>query len=184
MKFTRTWEMPNSKTFQINAIKGLILSYIKKGQTIVDPFANEMSIRKYLRDANYISNDLDTEFDTDYHEDASDFMKRFDDNSVDVVLFDPPYSSRQVSECYKKLGRTVTMLDTSSNWFSKFKDEIARIIKPNGICISFGWNTNGIGKQNNFEIIEILDVAHGGNHNDTLCVVEQKIIRKKSLIGE
>lgn len=36
----------------------------------------------------------------------------------------------------------------------------------------------GIGgnrKQRGFEIIEILLIAHGGNHNDTICVVEHKI---------
>ena len=54
------------------------------------------------------------------------------------------------------------------------KKEIARITKPNGIVISFGWNTNGIGKTKGFEIIEIMTVAHGGQHNDTICTVEIK----------
>lgn len=47
-------------------------------------------------------------------------------------------------------------------------------MKPNGICLSFGWNTNGVGKKREFEIIEILVVAHGGSKNDTLCTVEKK----------
>ena len=55
------------------------------------------------------------------------------------------------------------------------KKEIARITKPNSIVITFGWNTNGIGKTKGFEIIEILLVAHGGSHNDTICVVERKL---------
>ena len=167
--------MPNSKTFKIKAIKGLILSYIKDNDIILDPFANECSIKQYLLNCKYISNDLDTTYSTDYHEEAQDFLKRFEDNSIDVVLYDPPYSPRQISECYKKLNKTVTMTDTNSGYFVKFKDEIARVLKPNGICISFGWNTNGIGSKRNFEILEILDVAHGGNHNDTLCTVERKL---------
>jgi len=56
------------------------------------------------------------------------------------------------------------------------KKEIARIIKNDGIVISFAWNSNGIGKTKGFEIIEILMVSHGGNHNDTICTVERKII--------
>jgi 16S rRNA G966 N2-methylase RsmD len=48
-------------------------------------------------------------------------MILFDDNSVDVILFDPPYSGRQVAECYKKLNKTVTMNDTNSGYFTKFK---------------------------------------------------------------
>lgn len=99
----------------------------------------------------------------------------FADESVDMVLYDPPYSSRQVSECYKKLGKTVTMKDTQSSYFTKFKKEIARIMKKNGICISCGWNSNGIGKSLGFEIVELKVLAHGGAHNDTLVTVERKI---------
>lgn len=43
------------------------------------------------------------------------------------------------------------------------------------IEISFGWNSGGIGKQYDFEIIEIMLVAHGGAHNDTIVTVERKI---------
>ena len=174
ISFNRVWEMPNSKTFKIKAIKNIIKKYCKSGMVVIDPFANEFSIKKELIDCKYVSNDIDTQFNTDFHLEAQDFMKLFDDNSVDIVLFDPPYSGRQVSECYKKLGKTVTMSDTNSGYFTKFKKEIARILKLNGICITCCWNTNGIGKKYGFEIVEILDVAHGGSHNDTLVTVERK----------
>lgn len=173
MIITRQWSMPNKNTFKIKPIRELIEKYIKESDIVIDPFANESSI-KNIRCKKYISNDLDTEYDTDYHLEAQDFMKMFKDNSIDVVLFDPPYSGRQVKECYTKLGRTVTMADTNSGYFVKFKKEIMRILKPDGICISFGWNTNGIGKKYNLEIIEVLVVAHGGQHNDTLVTVERK----------
>lgn len=84
-------------------------------------------------------------------------------------------SPRQVSECYKKLGKTVNMQTTQASFWGDLKKEIARVVKPGGLVITFGWNTNGIGKTKNFEIIEILLVAHGGNHNDTICVVEKKL---------
>jgi hypothetical protein len=42
------------------------------------------------------------------------------------------------------------------------------------MAISFGWSSNGIGKTLNFEQLEILIVAHGGIHNDTICTVERK----------
>ena len=174
MKIKREWAMPNSKTFKIKPIKELIKRYVKNSDLVIDPFANEYSIKNEIICKQYISNDIDTSFDTDYHLEAQEFMKLFDDNSVDVVLFDPPYSGRQVSECYKKLNKTVTMNDTNSGYFTKFKKEIARILKPNGICITCCWNTNDKGKKYGFEIIEILDVAHGSMHNDTLVTVELK----------
>jgi hypothetical protein len=57
------------------------------------------------------------------------------------------------------------------------KNEIARIVKPGGTVLSFGWNSNGVGKNRGFEIIEILLVAHGGQHNDTICIAEKKLIK-------
>ena len=175
MIIDRIWEMPNSKTFQVNAIKDFICdNIIGSNLTILDPFANEHSIKKHLLNHNYICNDLDTDFDCDYNIDALDFLKLFKDRSVDVVLFDPPYSSRQVKECYKKLDRTVTFEDTSAGFIQNFRDEISRIVKPNGIVFTFGWNSNGIGKNNNFTIEKIRLVAHGGNHNDTICLMERK----------
>ena len=102
-------------------------------------------------------------------------MKSLPDASADMVLYDPPYSPRQVSECYKSLGHTVNMQTTQASYWSKQKKEIARITKPGGIVITFGWNSGGIGMSNGFEIVEILMVAHGGWHNDTICTVEHKI---------
>ena len=49
-------------------------------------------------------------------------------------------------------------------------------MKKDGKVISFGWNSNGIGKTLGFEQVEILMVAHGGHHNDTICTVEVKKI--------
>lgn len=134
---------------------------------IIDPFANNSKIAT-------VTNDLNPDFNTDFHMDAFDFLKMFDNNSIDVVLYDPPYSTRQVSESYKNIGKEVTALDTSANWRKKHLDEIQRILKPNGIAICFGWNTNGVGKTRGFEMVEVLIVAHGGSHNDTLCTVEIK----------
>lgn len=174
MTITKEWAMPNGKTFTIKPIKELILRYVKEGMTVIDPFANEASIKASLPSCVYISNDLDPNYKCDYSLEAGEFLERFKDQSVDLVLYDPPYSPRQVKEVYTSLERTVTMQDTQSSYWTKFKKEIARVLKPNGICITFGWNTNGIGKINGTEQIEILIVAHGGNRNDTLCVVERK----------
>ena len=106
--------------------------------------------------------------------DALEFITMFSDESVDVVLYDPPYSPRQVSECYKGVGREVTSIDTSGAWRRKHLDEISRILKPGGIVFCFGWNSNGVGKKRGFQMKEILLVAHGGSHNDTICTVEVK----------
>ena len=106
--------------------------------------------------------------------DALDFLKMFDDESVDCVLYDPPYSLRQVSECYKGVGRAVTKETTQSSWRARHLDEIKRILKPGGYALCFGWNSNGVGKTRGFEMIELLIVPHGGSKHDTICTVERK----------
>jgi site-specific DNA-adenine methylase len=168
MIINRIWEMPNKNTFSIRCIKNLIEKYNRPEYFSIDPFANTNRIAK-------ITNDLDPDINCDFCMDALDFIKKFEDESVDFVLYDPPYSPRQVSECYRKMGRTVNMQSTQSSFWGNLKKAVAKIVKIDGYVMSFGWNSNGIGKTKGFEIEEILLVAHGGIHNDTICTVERKI---------
>lgn len=164
--------MPNSHTFEIKPIKELIEKYINRivgtnPKTIIDPFANNNQYGT-------ITNDLDKTMPTDYHIEATDFLSLLDSNIADMILYDPPYSPRQISEAYKKFDLSVNMETTQASYWRKQKEQIFRICKPNGIVISFGWNSGGIGKKYGFEILEILLVPHGGAHNDTICTVEIK----------
>lgn len=162
----RIWAMPNKNTFEIKPIHDLIVDEITDGIWI-DPFANRNKLAS-------ITNDLSTEFDTDYHLDALDFLKMFDADSVDGVLYDPPYSPRQVSECYNNVGYNVTWDTTKASFWGNHKREISRIVKIGGKVITFGWNSGGIGYKYGFEIQKVLLVPHGGWHNDTICTVEIK----------
>ena len=162
----RVWAMPNKNTFDIKPINQLIKEELTDGLWI-DPFANKNKLAT-------ITNDLSLEFDTDYHLDAFEFMRMFDTGSVDGVLYDPPYSPRQVSECYNNVGYNVTWDTTKASFWGNHKREISRIVKIGGKVITFGWNSGGIGYKYGFEIERILLVPHGGWHNDTICTVEIK----------
>lgn len=165
MKMSRIWAMPNSETFSIPPIRDLIRQYAKG--VIVDPFARNSGMAT-------ISNDLDPGCKTDYHLDALDFLRMLPDRSADTVLYDPPYSPRQIAECYKRLGKSVNMATTQNSYWSRQKAEIARIVKPGGAVITCSWNSGGIGSKFGFEIQEILLVCHGSWHNDTIVVVDRK----------
>ena len=93
---------------------------------------------------------------------------------VDVALFDPPYSPRQVVECYQGIGRVVEQGDTNNSSWRSERDVLNRIVKPGGVVLSFGWNSCGMGINRGFDIEEILIVCHGGGHNDTICMAERK----------
>lgn len=162
--------MPNGNTFTIKPIKELVERIVGKygDGVIVDPFANQSSYGT-------ITNDLNPEFDTDYHMDALEFLKMLPDESSDLVLYDPPYSITQAAQLYKAYGKEKLEVNVANmKYWAECKNNIARILKRGGECISCGWNTNGIGKNRGFAITEILIVAHGGSKNDTLVTLEVK----------
>ena len=164
--------MPSKWTFTIKPIRELLEREVGSGFLInglwVDPFAGESSPAQ-------ITNDINPERPTTHHMDAIEFLKSLPADYCDGVLLDPPYSNRQVSECYKANGIAVTGWHTSAGWRATLKDEAARITKKKGKIICFGWNSMGMGKSRGFEMIEVLLVPHGGAKNDTIITVEVKL---------
>ena len=173
IQFFRAWAMPNKQTFSIGPIKKWIESQLvdceaNHQQVWLDPFAGLTPFTACT------TNDLNPNVPSQFTMPAVEFLKMYEDESVDGVFFDPPYSPRQIKECYEGFGKTVTQQDTQSSFWGDCKKEIARIVKPGGHVFSFGWNSGGIGKTKGFEIKSILLVAHGGWHNDTICTLEVK----------
>lgn len=158
-QISRFWAMPNKNTFKIRNVEKILDKYCCSDW--IDPFAGDCSPAK-------ITNDINPNTKAAKHMDGYDFLKMFESGSVNGVLFDPPYSLRQVTEKYEGFGQGVFKV------ISKYKDEIARVVKPQGYVISFGWHTNGIGKSRGFTKKEIVLIAHGAEHNDTIITVEQK----------
>jgi hypothetical protein len=93
---------------------------------------------------------------------------------ADAVLFDPPYSPRQIAEVYASIGRACSTQDTqNARLYREARVRLASMLKPGGIGISCGWNSTGFGAD--FKVEELLLIAHGGAHNDTIVTVERKM---------
>ena len=167
MEIRKEWAMPNGATFTIKPIKKLLSRYVGGGKGWIDPFAGNNSPAEF-------TNDLNINTTAKEHKLALDFVKE-QERSFIGCLFDPPYSGRQVSELYRQIKKVVHTDDTNAYFYSAVKDELSKRIVANGVAICFGWNSNGFGKKRGFTQEEILLVAHGGAHNDTICVVERKI---------
>lgn len=125
MRIERIWAMPNKNTFSIKPIHDLLMEEIDHSLLWIDPFANGSKMAS-------VTNDLNPKFDTDYHLDAVEFLQLFEDESVDGVLYDPPYSPRQIKECYEGAGQKCTTETTQAAFWSKQKSEIGRIVKGGG----------------------------------------------------
>lgn len=174
MKITRVWSMPNPCTFDVAPIADLLDRWIEPGMVVVDPFARDSK-------RGTITNDLNPGTTAEYHMDAAVFCGVIGHVEADAVLFDPPYSPRQISECYRSVGRTVGMEGTQNGaLYRRVRDALDALLVTGGLAFSFGWNSAGFGKERGYSIEEILLVAHGGALNDTICVVERK--RQGSLL--
>jgi hypothetical protein len=172
MKFERTWAMPDSDTFLVKPIGDFVQRYLRGSKVSVDPFARNCAWARF-------TNDLNPETSAQSHLDAEVFLRDLQfaqlPGIVDLLIFDPPYSPRQISECYKSIGREVGMEETqNARLYKRCRDAAVPILAANAIVLSFGWNSAGMGKERGFEIIEVLLCCHGAGHNDTICLAERK----------
>ena len=167
-RFSREWAMPNHETFSIPPIGSFVMRYLRG--VSVDPFARNKRLATH-------TNDLSPETTAAFHMDAELFCQMLAGQGVvcDVALFDPPYSPRQISAVYKSVGLTVGMKETQSALlYKRVRDALDKIMRPGGVVLSFGWSTNGMGIGRGYTLDEVLLVAHGGAHNDTICIAERK----------
>lgn len=168
VRFNREWAMPNRWTFGIKPIAELLSRYVPVENEWVDPFSGWTSPAKYR-------NDINPGAPVEYHMDARAFVARF--NSIDGFLLDPPYSPRQISECYKSIGLPCGMKETqNAALYADVKNAAGPRIKPGGIAICCGWNSSGFGLKRGFDLVEVLLVCHGAAHNDTIVTVERKAV--------
>lgn len=166
MKVSRVFAMPSPDTFSIKPIRNFVDAWARGA--IVDPFARNCGIAEF-------TNDLNPSTSARHHMEAGDYLTFLHECEVrcDTLLFDPPYSPRQISECYKGIGREVTGADTqNAALYKRVRDAALPLLRPGSIVLSFGWNSGGMGIKRGFELHEILLVNHGGAHNDTICIAE------------
>jgi hypothetical protein len=170
VRFTRAFAMPNAATFSIQPIGEFVRAYLACSKVSVDPFARDRDWATY-------TNDIDPATSAQWHEDAETFCRALDAKGIraDLALFDPPYSPRQISEHYKSAGLPVTGDDTQNGrLYRRVRDALDIVLTPGAIVLSFGWQSAGMGVGRGYELLETLLVAHGGGHNDTICIAEKK----------
>ena len=163
----RTWAMPTADTFKCKPIGEFVRRFCRGDS--YDPFARNSSVAKY-------TNDLDPSTCATWHMDAEKWLSMMADtgNKADCIIMDPPYSPRQISECYAAAGLKAGMADTqNAALYARVRRAARRLCKAGTTVLSFGWNSCGMGK--GFERVELLLVAHGGAHNDTICLAESYV---------
>lgn len=154
----RAFSMPSSDTFTMKPAMDFLGAHLA-GRS-VDPFARRSRVAT-------VTNDINPDCGCDYSMDAVKFLELMLDRGeqFDTGIFDPPYSPRQISECYRGIG--VPVDSTSTQNAKLYKDCLDLMRQMCGRIIKFGWNSNGVGQ--GFDLADSLLIHHGGAHNDTIC---------------
>lgn len=169
LRIRRYWAMPSADTFSVKPIGEFVQRYLAQSQVSVDPFARNNRWATY-------TNDINPNTEAEEHEDAETFLSLMVPEKCDLAIFDPPYSPRQISECYKQIGREVGMEGTqNARLYKRVRDVLMQILTKDAVVLSFGWNSVGMGKERGFEIEEIMLCCHGAAHNDTIAIAERRI---------
>jgi hypothetical protein len=153
-----TFEQPKLRKWVEKNCKGKVLNlFAGKTKLNVDEFRVDSS----------------DEFEPDHLGDAMEFLKGTD-MRFDTVILDPPYNLRKSREKYngKYLGS-----------FTKIKKLLPLILKDGGKIITLGFDSVGMARRLGFKKIAICLVCHGGDHNDTIGVVEVKMNKSICSIG-
>ena len=121
-----------------------------------------------------IRNDLNREYldkgYTNMNEDALELVKSWQTSSVDVILFDPPFSSRQDADKYG--GNLDASLWTNPKYMSDIGKEMFRILEPGGYVIKCGYNSNAPDPR--FTFVKGYVSYYGACRQDTLFTIWKK----------
>jgi len=147
-----TFESPKIKEWVENRCKGMVLNL----------FAGKTKLN-----VPELRNDVDPAMNAEFNFDALEFVRGWaehnSEDKFDTILLDPPYSYRKSMEMY------------NGNLNSRFKliaDEIPKILKDDGIVISFGYHSTFMGRKRGFDLKELCVFAHGGAQHCTIGIVE------------
>ena len=143
-----TFEQPKLRKFVERWCKGKVLNL----------FAGKVKL-----DVDEFRVDIDKNAIADWYGDAYEFVTTTD-MKFDTVILDPPYNIRKSREKYE--GRWIGSL-------TKIKNALPQILNEKARVISLGYDSVGMSKKRGFRKIAICLVCHSGDHNDTICLVEE-----------
>jgi hypothetical protein len=148
-----TFEMPKLKKWVEQQCRGKVLNL----------FAG-----KTLLKVDEVRNDIDVSMPAEYHMHAEDMLRFLIDRNrkFDTVILDPPYNLRKSREKYN--GKNIGS-------FTLIKRLVLKVLNPHGRVITLGYSSVGYPTRFCFEKTAICLVCHSGNHNDTICLVEQRM---------
>jgi len=108
----------------------------KKNPCVIESKVKEMLVKVVEEKLNNINLSITLENNKIYNEDCISGMKKITDNSVDIIICDPPYNIG------KDFGNDSDKQDMDKylKWCDKWITECIRILKPNGTMYIYGFS--------------------------------------------
>jgi hypothetical protein len=161
MKFYYMAQPPKKYTFEMPLLKKWVEQQCRG--KVLNLFAGKVTLC-----VDEVRNDVDLATPAEYHLPADEFCKMAITKGMkfDTIILDPPYNLRKAVEAYN--GRYF-------HSFTPIRRMCAELLNQNGRIITLGYDTTGLGKKRGFKKVAVCIVNHKGDHDDTLCLVEQKI---------
>lgn len=147
-----TFEQPKLKKWVEHWCKGKVLNLFA-GKT-------KLNVKEYRVDSS-------SEFTPNYLGDAYYFITHIPKIlKFDTIILDPPYNLRKSREKYN--GKYIGS-------FTKIKNLLPKLLNDGGRIIILGYDSVGMSRSRGFKKIGLCLVCHGGDHNDTIGLVEEMI---------
>lgn len=133
---------------------------------IIDPFARNCEWAD-------ITNDLNEKTKAQYHLDAKDFLelllKKYGENSVKCLIFDPPFSNSQYKKYEKECEEELTNIYAQPGKVPELFQIAQKLIKPGGIIVKLGYNSTR--PIFDYECKYLSITNFGGNRNDVILSI-------------
>ena len=143
----------------------------KIGVSFIDKkIIKKPSIDPFARDCTWadVTNDLDTSKKAMFNLDALNFIKTFENNSIKLILFDPPFSTSQE----KKYAFNSNLYAADSNKISQLYKEAFRVLSPGGVMVKLGYNSTR--PHPGLKLKHLILVNFGGSRNDVIVSIWRK----------
>ena len=103
--------------------------------------------------------------------DALELISNYEGTNIDLIFFDPPFSSRMADDKYDDVGSE--NLYTNPRYMSDLGKSCFMALKPGGLLIKAGFNSNPPAR--GFDMIALYISSYGASRNDVLFTIWKKV---------
>ena len=128
-------------TFATKMVRDVVLDNIHG--RVLNACAGETKLEK--RGCEFVRNDIDSSIEADSHVDVRSIDERYNSESFDAVILDPPFDPGRAAKLYE---------GWHGQEYSNARDSVAELVRRGGMVIELGWNSWSLSDKDGWEAVE------------------------------